>query len=424
MEVNVSPAVFRCKKTWTKPNKTKQKKKKLHRNIIWFSNVLLPTSCLFSPSWLPLPGMTFSSLAASLNTRFFILRLKIPIEMEILLIEAQYLSSATWWQVIALETSSRAMEYPSSQVSKVRWNQRSSELLSNPSGKSLRWWVAEIMGVQHGPRSISGERICSHNESTRWWPGEKGRYCDIVIWADTETQPDSQGYLNCIDILRTLPVTLRVSPWKFFHCTLSVVLLKITLFWQGVGDSSVCKVFAEQIWRIEFSSPEQRHVLKSQCYGFLGLIGQLVYHTSTLHTSRRSCLKNQGGQRLRKIPDIDPYALYACTRTRTHFLLPSKISCIPLHGHLFYRWWKRSLRGWGQLRLHAGTDMADSQPTSSFSSNFRTPNGMMQLPSSQEVLHLQSLSSSQTFSKTFSWLMMIVHIHGVPQGNPLYVYKL
>lgn len=56
--------------------------------------------------------MTFSSLAASLNTRFFTLRPKIPIETEILLIEAQYLSSATWWQVIALETSSRAMEYP------------------------------------------------------------------------------------------------------------------------------------------------------------------------------------------------------------------------------------------------------------------------------------------------------------------------
>lgn len=29
-----------------------------------------------------------------------------------MLIEAQYLSSATWWQVIALETSSRATEYP------------------------------------------------------------------------------------------------------------------------------------------------------------------------------------------------------------------------------------------------------------------------------------------------------------------------
>lgn len=56
--------------------------------------------------------MTFSSLAASLNTRFFTLRLKIPIETEIFLIEAQYLSSATWQQVIALETSSRAMEYP------------------------------------------------------------------------------------------------------------------------------------------------------------------------------------------------------------------------------------------------------------------------------------------------------------------------
>lgn len=56
--------------------------------------------------------MTFSSLAASLNTRFFTLRLKIPIETEIFLIEAQYLSSATWQQVIALETSSRAREYP------------------------------------------------------------------------------------------------------------------------------------------------------------------------------------------------------------------------------------------------------------------------------------------------------------------------
>lgn len=108
------------------------------------------------------------------------------------------------------------------------------------------------MGVQHGNVPLAMK------ESTHIMrapdDGQKRKADPVTLSSEMTLRhsPDSQGYLKRIDTLHKLAShhVIGLSGEILFpaqHSTAYAMLLNITLFWLGVGDTSVCKVFTVQI---------------------------------------------------------------------------------------------------------------------------------------------------------------------------------
>lgn len=141
--------------------------------------------------------------------------------------------------------------------------------------------------------SISDGRIGSYNESTRRWPGEKGRYYDTVIWDDTETQPRfsrlSEMYRHSALELASHHI-IGLSMEILFpgqHSITSAMLLKITLFWKSRG-----KWIPGTHW--------------------------LSYHISNPHTSQRPSVTEEDPRCWFLLSIFVHMRMHVCAHTHTH----------------------------------------------------------------------------------------------------------